>query len=139
MLLVKRLTQTAILPTKAHADDVGYDLYSDEDALIPAHTRAVIKTGLAIRVPSDCYGRIAPRSGLATKYEIDVGAGVIDKGYRGHVMICLINSSNKDFEVMYGMKIAQLICEKVSYPEMREVSELDSTIRGNSGFGSSGI
>jgi dUTP pyrophosphatase len=138
-LFFKLRTPTARTPTKAHADDVGYDLYADQSLIIPPRDRKFVKTGLQIKVPSDCYGRIASRSGLSTKHKIDVAAGVVDKNYRGEIMVGLINSSDEPFHVEFGMKIAQLICELVRYPNLVQVDEMDSTDRENSGFGSSGI
>lgn len=140
MLLIKRLTPTTIIPTKAHEDDAGFDLYSDEDTvIILPRTRKCIKTGISVKIPNECYGRIAARSGLSINNEIDVGAGVVDKNYRGEILICLINSSYKTtFTVNRGMKIAQLICEKIAYPIIKVVETLDETNRGYKGFGSSG-
>lgn len=139
MLSIKRLTSTAIIPDKAHSDDAGFDLYSDEEnVVILPGKRKCVKTGIAVKIPDDCYGRIAPRSGLSVNYEIDVGAGVIDKNYRGEILVCLINFSDKPFIATRGMKIAQLICEKILYPIIKTVETLDETNRGTDGFGSSG-
>lgn len=139
VLSVKRINSSAILPSKAHEDDVGYDLYADEEVTINPRDRKLVKTGLQIKVPSDCYGRIAPRSGLATQYKIDVAAGVVDKNYRGEVCVCLVNCSDVPVKLYRGSRIAQLICEKVRYPELIEVENLDETDRCSSGFGSSGL
>jgi dUTP pyrophosphatase len=138
-LFILKRTSTAKVPTKAHDGDAGYDLYSDEDVIIPANDRAVISTGITIKVPDNCYGRIASRSGLSCISKIDVGAGVVDKKYRGQVCVCLINSNNFPFTITKGMKIAQLVCEIISYPELCVVDSLDDTDRGESGFGSSGL
>ena len=106
--------------------------------MVPAGGREVVKTDIQIAVPEDCYGRVAPRSGLAVKKFLDVGAGVVDKDYRGNVGVVLFNFSKHDFEVHRGDRIAQLICEKISYPEIQEVSSLDETERGSNGYGSTG-
>jgi dUTP pyrophosphatase len=79
------LVKEAYLPTRGSARAAGYDLYSIEDKVITAQGKSLIKTGLSIAIPSGNYGRIAPRSGLALKNFIDVGAGVIDEDYRGEV------------------------------------------------------
>ena len=84
------------------------------------------------------YGRIAPRSGLAWKKHIDVGAGVIDADYRGNVGVVLFNHGAEDLEVKVGDRVAQLILEKIAYAEVEEVAELPETVRGAGGFGSSG-
>lgn len=81
----------------------------------------------------------APRSGLAWKHSIDVGAGVIDADYRGPVGIILFNHSDEDFEVKKGDRIAQLIMERIMTPDAVEVEDLDATARGEGGFGSTGV
>lgn len=84
-------------------------------------------------------GYVAPRSGLAWKHSIDVGAGVIDADYRGPVGVILFNHSDADFEVKVGDRIAQLIIEQIITPNVIEVDDLDSTERGAGGFGSTGV
>ncbi len=81
---------------------------------------------------------MAPRSGLAVKHHLDVGAGVIDEDYTGNVGVVLFNHSATDFEVKRGDRVAQLICEKIEAPELEECSELETTERGHGGFGSTG-
>ena len=82
---------------------------------------------------------VAPRSGLTWKNSIDVGAGVIDADYRGPVGVILFNHSDVDFEVKPGDRIAQLIVQKIVTPEVEEVDDLDATVRGSGGFGSTGV
>ena len=84
-------------------------------------------------------GNVAPRSGLTWKHSIDVGAGVIDADYRGSVGVILFNHSDIDFEVRVGDRIAQLIIEKIMTPNVMEVEDLDATVRGEGGFGSTGV
>lgn len=117
----------------------GYDLYSAQDVLIPPFDRAVCLTDLAIEVPRGCYGRIAPRSGLALHHNLDVGAGVIDPDYRGNVGIILINMQYQYIRISRGARIAQLVCERYELPDIQEVATLDPTVRGSKGFGSSGM
>ena len=117
----------------------GYDLYSSQDTVVAAHNRLLVSTDIAIKVPFGTYGRIAPRSGLATKNSIDISGGVIDNDYRGPVEIHLINYSNQPFQVRQGDRIAQLILEKIKTPETTLVTKLDKTDRGSKGFGSTGI
>ena len=90
-------------------------------------------------IPIGNYGRVAPRSGLAVKNFIDVGAGVIDADYRGEVKVLLFNFSDSDFKVSPGDRIAQLIIEKYTRTEIEEVDDLDTTVRGEGGFGSTGF
>ena len=132
----------AVIPVRGSAGAAGYDLSSVVQKVVPARGRAVISTGLRIQVPSDCYARIAPRSGLAVKAGINIGAGVVDSDYLGVVGVVVFNQSDEDFEVQVGDRIAQLICERIYTPEWEEVSSLDGlteTARGDSGFGSTGV
>ncbi|KAF9495740.1 dUTP diphosphatase [Pleurotus eryngii] len=137
-LLVKRHSERARLPTRGSALAAGYDLYSAEKKTIPAHGKALIDTQISIAVPVGTYGRVAPRSGLASKFMIDTGAGVIDADYRGIVFVLLFNLSDKDFEVQEGDRVAQLILERVYTPDVMEVQDLEETLRGAGGFGSTG-
>lgn len=136
---VKKLSEKAVLPTRGSSLSAGYDLSSAVDSKVPARGKALIPTDLSIAVPEGTYARIAPRSGLAWKHSIDVGAGVIDADYRGPVGVILFNHSDVDFEVKLGDRIAQLIIEKIVTPEVVEVEDLDSTVRGEGGFGSTGV
>jgi dUTP pyrophosphatase len=137
-LLVKKLSESAVLPVRGSALAAGYDLSAAHDGTIPARGKALIKTDLAMAIPEGCYGRVAPRSGLAWKHSIDVGAGVIDADYRGNVGVILFNFSDKDFDVKAGDRIAQLILERIATPEVEEVEDLDASARGAGGFGSTG-
>ncbi|XP_053899075.1 deoxyuridine 5'-triphosphate nucleotidohydrolase, mitochondrial isoform X1 [Malaclemys terrapin pileata] len=133
-----KLSENASAPSRGSARAAGYDLYSAYDYVIPAMEKAIVKTDIQISLPSGCYGRVAPRSGLAAKHFIDVGAGVIDEDYRGNVGVVLFNFGKEDFAVKKGDRIAQLICERIFYPELEEVQVLDDTERGKGGFGSTG-
>ncbi|NXA64751.1 DUT protein, partial [Mohoua ochrocephala] len=133
-----KLSENAFAPSRGSARAAGYDLYSAYDCVIPPMEKAIVKTDIQIALPSGCYGRVAPRSGLAAKHFIDVGAGVIDEDYRGNVGVVLFNFGKETFEVKKGDRIAQLICERIYYPELEEVEALDDTERGEGGFGSTG-
>lgn len=108
------------------------------DCVVPARGKAVVKTDIQIELPEGHYGRVAPRSGLAAKNFIDIGAGVIDEDYRGNVGVVMFNHADTDFEVKKGDRIAQLICERISYPTLEECKSLSDTTRGSGGFGSTG-
>jgi len=138
-LQVKKLTEKALLPKRGSEFAAGYDIFSAEDKIIPLKSKALVSTGISIAIPYGNYGRVAPRSGLAAKNFIDVGAGVIDVDYRGELFVLLFNFSNEDFVVKAGDRIAQLIIEKITITEIEEVSELSKTERGEGGFGSTGI
>jgi dUTP pyrophosphatase len=137
-LLVKCLHDGVHLPTRGSGGAVGYDLYSDEDVSIVRGARALISTGVAIVLPVGTYGRVAPRSGLAVKHGINVGAGVIDPDYTGEVKVLLFNHGEGVFEVKKGDRVAQLVIEKCETPEVQEVSVIKETERGDGGFGSTG-
>ena len=137
-LQIKRLTLDATLPTRASPGSVGYDLYSLNDLVIQPNSRDIVNTGICATIPTGCYGRIAPRSGLTVKYGIHVGAGVIDPDYTGELKVCLFNLGSVPFEIKQGERIAQLILEKCSTPLIQEVNELQKTMRANRGFGSTG-
>ena len=109
---IQRLDEKARIPTTGSKLEAGHDLYIIENILIPANNRALVKISLAIAVPEGTYGRIAPRSGLATK-GITVDAGVIDADYRGEVKVLLVNHGKLDYEVKLGKHIAQLIVERM--------------------------
>jgi dUTP pyrophosphatase len=136
---IKKLKPNAMIPTRNTPNAAGLDLYSAESTVIPSRGRATVSTGIAISVPSGHYARIAPRSGLAANNGIDTGAGVVDSDYRGEVIVLLFNFENTDFIVSEGMRIAQLIIEKIAILPVEEVYTLDNTERGAKGFGSSGI
>ena len=141
ILKVKKLTENAIIPQKANEYAAGYDLYSSntEDIVIKAQGKSLIPTGISYAIPHGNYGRIAPRSGLAWKKHLDVGAGVIDSDYRGEVRVVLFNLAQEDYVVSPGDRIAQMIIEKVVPTQIVEVADLEETTRGAGGFGSTGV
>ena len=138
-LQVKLLSNSAKAPVKTSSKAAGYDLASAHDDVIPAKSRKLIRTDLAMTVPPGTYGRIAPRSGLALKHSIDIGAGVIDEDYTGPVGILMINHSTQDFTIETGDRIAQLILERIANEPIIITSELSNSSRGNQGFGSTGV
>ena len=139
VLKIKRMSENAFIPKRGSHLSAGYDSCSAYEVVIPARGKGLVKTDLAMNIPVTCYGRIAPRSGLAWKKHIDVGAGVIDADYRGNVGVVLFNHGEEDLQVKRGDRIAQLILEKISYADIVEVDDLDATARGDGGFGSTGV
>jgi len=138
VLRFAKLTEHAHTPTQGSLQAAGLDLYSAYAYSIPPHGKQLCKTDIQIACPDGCYARVAPRSGLAHKHFIDVGAGVIDQDYRGNVGVILFNFGEEPFEVMKGDRIAQLILERIYTPEIEEQASLDVTQRGAGGFGSTG-
>lgn len=144
-LLIKRLPHNADLPLPAYATAgaAGMDLAAAVDApqtLAPGE-RTLVPTGLAIAIPEGYEGQVRPRSGLAAKNGVTVAnaPGTIDWDYRGEVKVILINLGKDPFVIERGMRIAQLIIAPVSQVAVVEVEDLDATVRGTGGFGSTGV
>jgi len=140
-LKVKRIHEDAILPNYAHYNDAGLDLYSIEEKVINPTESALIRTGIKIELPFQTEAQIRPRSGLALKNGITVlnTPGTIDEGYRGEIGIILINHGKEVFKVEKGMKIAQMVVKPVWKVDVEEVEELSEALRGDKGFGSTGV
>jgi dUTP pyrophosphatase len=140
-LRVRRLHPDARLPARAHDDDAGYDLHGLEPATLGPGERAMLRTGIAIELPPGHAGLVLPRSGLAARHGIALvnAPGLIDAGYRGELKVLLLNTDREAaFEVAPGDRIAQLVIIAVAAPEVVEVDDLATTVRGEGGFGSSG-
>lgn len=133
---VKLLNSEAQVPTKAHYNDAGFDLYSTEDCIIQPKQRKTVCTGVSFQIPDTYAGLIWPRSGLSVKKGIDVLAGVIDAGYRGEVMVCLYNTSFQAVHINRGDKIAQIIFQEVPDVSIITLDTLETSQRGDNGFGS---
>ena len=141
-LKVKRLTETAKLPVKNQEGDMGYDIFSDEDITLTTNHKKKIKTGIAIELPEGYGAFVVGRSGLTSRTLLRINLGVIDNGYRGelHIMNDVIyKGSNETVRIKKGDKIAQMIVLPIFDGEVVEVEELSETVRGDKGFGSSGI
>ena len=134
----QKISEKAKTPSQATFSDAWYDLCSIETYILTPGERKLFKTNISTVIPYGYYGRIAPRSGLAYKYGIDVLAGVIDSGYRGDIGVILINFGTEDFIIHEGDKIAQFIIEKCHYVEWQEVDKLPESQRGEWGRGSTG-
>ena len=140
-LEVRRLRPDAVLPASAYAGDAGLDLAACERRELGPGERAVVPTGLAVALPDGYAGFVQPRSGLAAHHGICVAnsPGLIDSGYRGEVMVILLNSDRtRSFVVEPGMRIAQLVVLEVPRVELVERAELAESERGGRGHGSSG-
>jgi dUTP pyrophosphatase len=116
----------------------GLDVCSIEELSIGPKQRVMARTGLAVAIPPGFYGRVAPRSGLASKNGLDVLAGVIDSDYRGELCCLLYNTGDAPINLPAGSKICQLIIEQIITPEAAWSTDLDETARGAGGFGSTG-
>ena len=126
LLQVQRHSPATCIPTRGSPHAVGYNLYSVEATRVPARGRTLVNIQISIVVPQDTYGRVAPRSGLASRCTIDVGAGVIDPNYCRVVFILLLNHNNHNFEVNVGDRIAQLVLERISTLAVVKVLDFDT-------------
>lgn len=142
MVKIKRLSSTAKMPLHGSNVAAGWDLYADIDFTvgIPPHETMKISTGLAMEIPNDCWGAIFARSGLATKLGLRPAncVGVIDSDYRGPIIVALHNDSDQPVLVNVGERIAQFVLMPKLDIDFEEVEELNSTERGEGGFGSTG-
>lgn len=164
-LEIKRLSPNATLPTRAHFNDSGLDIYAAEDIIVEPGETVVVKTGLSIKLPPGHDAYIKPRSGVSTKTKLRVVSPPIDVGYRGEIGVIVDNIAQDVLEIgsryLYtidgseirqdetvadgtyiirkGDRIAQLVVTPVALPQVIEVDELDETERGDSGYGTSGV
>ena len=140
-LEVKKLVPEAIIPTRDSNEAAGLDLYAIESMEIPPHTTRKIHTGWAMAIPKGYFGAIFARSGMATKQGLRPAncVGVIDSDYRGEVVVVLHNDLPTTQYVTTGTRVAQLILMEYPKVQVLEVDELDVTVRGAGGFGSTGV
>ena len=136
-----RLSDNAVLPTRAHEGDAGLDLYAAEAAHLGPGERWSVPTGVAVEIPEGNAGLVLPRSGLAREHGIALvnSPGLIDAGYRGEIRVLLLNTDPAEvYRVSAGDRIAQLLVVPHAAVEAVEVVELAESTRGDGGFGSSG-
>jgi len=136
---VVRLSENAILPTRGSTFAAGMDLYSPISGTIQSQQRLLVPLDISIKLPKGTFGHILPRSGLALKQGIHIGAGVIDEDYRGNVGVLLFNFGQQPFSFSAGDRIAQLVVKTYESVEIIETLKLDETTRSDGGFGSSGL
>jgi dUTP pyrophosphatase len=140
-LPVRRLRPEAVVPGHAYEGDAGVDLAACERHELGPGERTVVGTGIAVAIPEGFAGFVQPRSGLAAKHGITIvnTPGLVDSGYRGEVLVTLLNTDRDEpFVVEPGMRIAQLVVVPVAGLAPEEVEELDATQRSGRGHGSSG-
>lgn len=139
ILRIKRIHPDAIIPTRAHSGDAGMDVYALEDVTILRDSDHLFKLGWQCAIRPGVAMIVKEKSGRAVKDKLDVGACVIDSGYRGEVHVHLFNNGSCDVNIKKGEKIAQVILVEVWDGDPIEVTELEDTSRGDGGFGSSGL
>lgn len=140
-LPIRRLDPDLPLPAYAHPGDAALDLFSTEDISLAPGDRAAVGTGIAVAIPKGYAGFIQARSGRALKHGLAVvnAPGLIDSGYRGEIKVIVINLARRHkIAIERGEKIAQLVVQKVTPIELKEVDELPGSERGTGGFGSTG-
>ena len=142
-LRIMRLANGENLPLPAYESPgaAGMDLRAAEDMVLKPGARFLMPTGFAIALPDTHEAQVRPRSGLAVKHGVTVlnAPGTIDSDYRGEIKVPLINHGTADFVIKRGDRIAQMIVAAVARATLQEVAALDDTVRGNNGFGSSGV
>lgn len=140
-LPIRRLRDDAVMPSRAYDGDAGLDLAACERVVLGPGERASVATGLAVAIPEGYAGFVQPRSGLAARHGVSIvnTPGLVDAGYRGELRVLLINTDlGETFVVEPGMRIAQLVLQRVEAALPTEVEELPASERGEGGFGSSG-
>jgi len=142
IIKIKLLDKSSQMPKYAHKGDAGLDLFSAIDCIIKPYERKLVPTGIKIAIPFGYAGFVQPRSGLAIKHGIALvnSPGLIDSGYRGEICIIMINlDKENEFNVRKGDKICQLVIQKIEESDLIEVENIGETVRGESGFGSTGL
>lgn len=135
---VKKTDLAASLPSYAHPGDAAMDLFALEKVLIKPGSRCSIRTGISMEIPYGYAGLIWDKSGLAIREGLKTVGGVIDAGYRGEILVGMINLGEKDYLIEAGHKVAQMLVQRVESGEVEEVGELADSSRGSMGFGSTG-
>lgn len=135
---VKKLNEEAKVPTKGHPGDAGMDFYAVEDIVFPAGKQTRVHTGVAVEIPDGCVGLLWDKSSVSFNMGLKSMGGVIDAGYRGEIIINLLNTSDKEVKMEKGQKVAQMIIQKFEDCDIVEVSELSDTVRGHGREGSTG-
>jgi dUTP pyrophosphatase len=139
---VQLLHPMAVAPRYAHDGDAGADLVCVVDVHLEPGERKLVNTGIAIAIPQGWVGLVHPRSGLAVKQGLGIvnAPGTIDAGYRGEVMVCLINlDAESPIDLPAGSRIAQLVIQRVERADFPLVEQLPPAERGLGGFGSTGV
>ncbi|MDO8572170.1 MAG: dUTP diphosphatase [bacterium] len=135
---IKKLKADATVPSYAHAGDAGMDMYASEDVHIRKGEWGKVPTGIALEIPDGYVGLVWDKSGLSINHGLKTLGGVIDAGYRGEIIIGIVNLSSEDYTIEKGHKIAQLLIQKIESPVIQKVEELGDSHRGEKGFGSTG-
>lgn len=139
-IAVQKLDPALELPRYAREGDAGLDLSAADDVTLEPGARALVPTGIAVAIPRGFAGFVLPRSGLALRHGITVlnAPGLVDAGYRGQLMVLLVNHDERAVTLRRGERVAQLVIQPVVEAEWVEVTALPASERGAGGFGSTG-
>lgn len=138
ILKFKKLVDHAIIPDYTYEHDIGLNLFSAENFILKVGQRHSYSTGVAMQMPEGHAALFWDRSGLSAKYGLKVLGGVIDPGYRGELLVTLVNLGDEDYSIRKGDRIAQMLVQKVENAKIEIVKELEKSNREEKGFGSSG-
>jgi dUTP pyrophosphatase len=137
-LKIKKLHPSAILPSYVHPGDAGMDIFALKKTVLKPRERTAMETGISMEIPDGYVGLVWDKSGIAIREGIRTLGGVIDAGYRGEILIGVINLSDKEYVFEAGHKVAQMLIQKIEIPSIEEVERLSETKRGHGIFGSTG-
>jgi dUTP pyrophosphatase len=135
---VKKLRDDAKLPTHGHHGDAGMDFYAVEDVTFLPQKQERVHTGIAVEIPEGYVGLIWDKSSISFNLGLKIMGGVIDSGYRGEIIMNLLNTGDKEIVLEKGHKIAQMLIQKFEHCDILEVEELSETVRGHGREGSTG-
>ncbi len=135
---IKKLHLDAKRPTYANLGDAGMDFFALEKTILKPGEHAAVKTGISMEIPHGYVGLFWDKSGVSIKHGIKLLGGVIDAGYRGEILIGMINLTDVEYVFEAGHKVSQMLIQKVESPDVIEVDELSDSARGEKGFGSTG-
>ena len=138
-LKVKKLHKDAKLPTHGHPGDAAMDFYCLEDVRFPAGKQERVRTGVAVEIPEGHVGLIWDKSSISFNLGLKVMGGVIDAGYRGEIIMNLLNISDKDILLTKDHKVAQMLIQKFEHCDIVEVNDISATVRGEGREGSTGL
>jgi dUTP pyrophosphatase len=135
----KKLNEKAVMPTKAHVTDAGFDLYASEAVTIPANGRAIIPTDIAMEIPQGYFGMAVGRSGNTIKRGLVGQTGIIDSGYRNGIGIMAFNFTSEDIAIAQGERAGQIVLMPILECELEQADSLSGSERGEGGYGSTGV
>ncbi len=136
---IKKLHPDAIVPKYALPGDAAMDLFACAECVLLPGARGLVSTGIAMALPKGHVGLIWDKSGPPVKVGLHTMGGVLDETYRGEIKIVVINHGHETIRIEKGQKVAQLLIQPIVQPDVHEVAELDETVRGSGGFGSTGL